>query len=173
MRTRKTIKIILGIMIITLASGIPESMAGVYLDIGTDAPLSQMVIPAPPAVIEVPGTYVYYVPNVEVDIFFYHGHWYRPYHGWWYWSKGYNGPWVIIRNDRVPYILRHMPPDFRLMSRYQDRIRYWDLNRNWRAWERERHWESHHDEYRQPNEHHFGRQENRYSEQREQGRYEP
>lgn len=36
---------------------------------------------APPEVVVIPGTYVYFVPGINVDILFYHGHWYRPFGG--------------------------------------------------------------------------------------------
>ena len=37
-----------------------------------------LVISAPPVVAVIPGTYVYFSPEVEVDLFFYGGYWYRP-----------------------------------------------------------------------------------------------
>ena len=36
---------------------------------------------APPDMALIPGTYVYFVPGVSADIFFYHGYWYRPFGG--------------------------------------------------------------------------------------------
>ena len=39
------------------------------------------VLPGPPQVIAIPGTYVYLVPGIAVEILFYQGYWYRPYEG--------------------------------------------------------------------------------------------
>ena len=55
-----------------------------------------LVISAPPVVAVIPGTYVYFSPEVEVDLFFYGGYWYRPYRGGWYRAYSYDGPWVHI-----------------------------------------------------------------------------
>jgi hypothetical protein len=53
-------------------------------------------VSAPPEVVPVPGTYVYFVPDIGVDILFYHGYWYRPYGGGWYRAPSYSGPWVYL-----------------------------------------------------------------------------
>jgi DNA-binding transcriptional LysR family regulator len=52
-----------------------------------------------------------------------------------------NGPWVYVAPASVPYVLLHVPPDFR--AREYQRIPYGELNRNWRTWERGRYWEKH------------------------------
>lgn len=103
--------------------------------------LPPLVFAAPPPVVVIPGTYAYFCPEAAVDIFFYHGYWYRPYEGRWYRAAGYNGPWVFVAPASVPYVLLHVPPDFR--TREYRRIPYGELNRNWRAWERGRYWEKH------------------------------
>ena len=101
-----------------------------------------LVISAPPVVAVIPGTYVYFSPEVEVDLFFYGGYWYRPYRGGWYRAYSYNGPWSYI--DRAPRALYHLPPNYRAMSGYSYRhIPYNDLSRNWRAWQRGKYWEKH------------------------------
>ena len=69
---------VLGVMVF---AAMPAT-AGVSVNI--TIPLPGPVIPAPPGLIVVPGTYVYYPPEVGVDIFFYRGYWYRPYDGGWY-----------------------------------------------------------------------------------------
>jgi len=57
------------------------AMSSAEVNINIDIPLPGLVIPAPPALVVIPGTYVYYPPDVQTDIFFYHGYWYRPYRG--------------------------------------------------------------------------------------------
>ncbi len=103
--------------------------------------LPPLVFAAPPPVVVIPETYVYYCPDVAVDVFFYHGYWYRPFEGRWYRASGYNGPWAYIAPRYVPDAVFHVPGDFR--AREYHRIQYGELHRNWRAWERDRYWERH------------------------------
>ena len=116
-----------------------ENRAEVNVNIGVGLP--GLVIPAPPALIVIPGTYVYYPPDVGVDIFFYHGYWYRPYQGRWFRSTEYNGPWGGVGIGRVPRVLRGLPPTYRHVPPGHERMPYGTVRKNWRAWERDRHWD--------------------------------
>jgi len=111
------------------------------VNVNISIPLPGLVIPAPPALIVIPGTYVYYPPDVQVDIFFYHGFWYRPHRGGWYISNGYNGPWRSIGPRRVPRALIDMPPTYRRIPPGHERMPHDTVQRNWRTWEKERHWD--------------------------------
>ena len=123
-----------------VAAGIFTPMAGnAEVNVNITVPLPGLVIPAPPALVVIPGSYVYYPPDVNVDIFFFHGYWYRPYRGGWYLANGYNGPWRAIRPERVPRAVYGIQPGFRSVSRYE-RLPYNQVHRNWRTWERDRHW---------------------------------
>jgi hypothetical protein len=149
MRTNRILFIFVGIVFITLVGYSAGNCGGVNVNIGIGVPLPQVVIPGPPpvisqdppAVVVIPGTYVYFAPDVGVDIFFYHGYWYRPHHGHWYRARGYNGPWDNIEGARVPHMVRDLPPDFRHSVRQQERIRHSDLQRNWKTWEQNKHWD--------------------------------
>lgn len=151
MKTRAIIAILAGVLFVTLMSYPPKSYAEVSVNIGIGVPVPQVVIPAPPpvviheppAVVVIPGTYVYFAPDVGVDIFFYQGHWYRPHHGHWYRAKGYDGPWHNIEGGRVPHVVRDVPADFRHTVRHSERIRHVDLQRNWKTWEHKKHWDRH------------------------------
>ncbi len=123
-----------------LGVGFPiPSNAGV--NVGITIPLPGLMIPAPPAMVIVPGTNVYYPPDVGADIFFYHDHWYRPYGGHWFIAAGYNGPWGAIGIGRVPRPLLSIPPNFRRAAPGYERVPYGVMTKNWRTWERNRHWE--------------------------------
>ncbi len=100
-------------------------------------------IPAPPEVLPVPGTYAYYVPGINVDIFFYQGYWYRPYGAYWYRGPSYNGPWLYIPGPRVPRVFVTLPPGWRRVPPGYRPIPHHELQRNWQRWERERHWDEH------------------------------
>ena len=60
----------------------------------------------------IPGTYIYAVPDIDVEILFYQGYWYRPHEGHWFRSKSYNGPWAYLDSHRVPRALFDLPPDY-------------------------------------------------------------
>jgi hypothetical protein len=123
--------------------------------------------PVPPIVAVIPGTYVYFAPDVEADILFYSGWWYRPFEDRWYRAKSYNGPWKHIRRGLVPAPLIGLPGDYR-HGVIHDRIEYDHLHRNWRSWERDRHWHRHYnweDRQRDRNERQEHRQEMRHDRQ--------
>lgn len=111
--------------------------------IGINVVPPRVVFPAPPAVIVIPGTYAYFIPGIEADIFFYRGYWYRPYRGYWYRAHRYDGPWVYIEPRRVPGPVLHVPPDFRRLRPGYGRIPYDHLKKNWKRWEKERYWGRH------------------------------
>ena len=98
---------------------------------------------AAPDVVPVPGTYVYFVPNIGPEILFYHGYWYRPFRGYWYRGLSYNGPWVYLPPRSVPRPLILLPPGYRRGPYRYHPVPHGELRRNWERWERERHW-SHH-----------------------------
>jgi hypothetical protein len=121
-----------------------SSTAEVNVSIGI--PLPGLVIPAPPVMAVIPGTYVYYPPEVSGDIFFYQGHWYRPNHEGWVIANGYNGPWRSVSVGREPRALIGIPHGYRDMHQRHDRIAHDDMRKNWRRWQHERHWD--HDEHK-------------------------
>ncbi len=124
----------------------PNSIAGVNINIGTpDLNISigtppPVVIQSPPPMAVIPGTYVYIAPNVEVDILFYHGHWYRPHQGHWFIASTYNGPWTHVAPARVPRPILDLPPGYRRLPPGHQRIPYKHVKENWQKWERQKHW---------------------------------
>jgi hypothetical protein len=99
------------------------------------------VFHAPPPVVVIPGTYVYLVPGIDVDIIFYNGFWFRPYGGHWFRANSYNGPWTYLAGPKVPRVLVELPPYYRRIPPAHRRIPYKDLNRNWKRWEHDRYWQ--------------------------------
>jgi hypothetical protein len=96
--------------------------------------------PAPPEMAVIPGTYVYMVPNIGVEILFYQGAWYRPFRGHWFWGRSYNGPWVYLTPNRLPRVFLELPPGYRRLPPGYHHIPYSELHANWRRWEQERYW---------------------------------
>jgi hypothetical protein len=135
---RKLIVIASILLLILGFSG--QSMAGIHIGVNIPLPPA-FVFSAPPELVVIPGTYVYYSPDVDFDLFFYGGYWYRPNEGYWYRSVSYGGPWVYA--ESVPSVLLRVPRDFRVITRGHRRIPYGELHRHWRAWQRGRYWERH------------------------------
>jgi hypothetical protein len=111
-------------------------IGGVDIGIG-GPPLTEFS--GPPELVPIPGRYVYFVPDVDYDLFFYHSLWYRPYKGRWFRSDNYGGPWEHVR--KVPSALIDLPTDYRTNAPRYSRIPYGELRNNWEIWEQEKHWD--------------------------------
>lgn len=126
---------------------LPTMAARVAVDIHIDLPPA-IVYAEPPQLIVLPETYVYVVPDQEIDIFFYNGWWWRPWEGRWYRSHTYDSGWTYYQNE--PSFYREIPSTWR--NDYRDRRwrgHQWDVQRisrhqveqNWSGWEKNRYWE--------------------------------
>jgi len=141
-------KLLLGAILLALALVVPApTMAGVNVNVSIALP-PPIIFAAPPEVIVLPETYVYVVPDVDVDIFFYNGWWWRLWEGRWYRSRDYNAGWVYYQG--VPSFYRRIPSSWR--DDYRDhrwgghqwnynRIPHQQLQGNWSSWEKSGHWE--------------------------------
>ena len=140
-KMRKSCLLVIGALLLVLTGTATQSEAmGGRVNIGVNLPAHRFA--APPDVVVIPGTYVYMVPDTNVDILFYQGYWWRPYEGRWFRSRDYNGQWDYIEISMVPRELRALPRDYRhrLSPRYE-RIPQRDLQRNWQKWEKEKYWD--------------------------------
>src|SRR5438046_1227841 len=72
-------------------------------------PPPAVVFPAPPRLVVVPGTPVYYAPGVEENVFVFRGHYYSFHNGAWFYAPTYRGPWRFVRAERVPVAVRRVP----------------------------------------------------------------
>jgi hypothetical protein len=124
------------------------TMAEVNISIGISLP-PPIVFAAPPDVIVMPDTNdVYVVPDMDVDMFFWNGWWWRLWEGRWYRSNYYDRDWAYY-ND-VPSFYFDVDPGWR--GYYRDHNWYghrWNyeripnqkLQQNWKSWNSDRHWE--------------------------------
>lgn len=141
-------KLFFGKILLALVFTLPApAMAGVNVDINISLP-PPIVFAAPPEVIVIPQTYVYVVPDSDVDIFFYNGWWWRPWEGQWYRSRSYSSGWRHYQ--RVPSFYARIPSGWR--NDYRDRrweghqwkyqrIPHQQVQQNWNTWEKSKHWE--------------------------------
>ena len=141
-------RLLIRTMLFALVLVLPvPTMAGV--DVGVSISLPPLIVFAsPPEVVVIPETYVYVVPDSDVDIFFYDGWWWRPWEGRWYRSRHYDSGWAYYQ--RVPSFYGRVPSSWR--NDYRDhrwggqqwnyqRIPNQQLQRNWSTWKKSNHWE--------------------------------
>jgi len=141
-------KLLFGTMFLALVIVVPiPTMARVDVHVSFPLP-PPIVFAAPPEVIVIPETYVYVVPDIDVDIYFWSGWWWRFWEGRWYRSRYYNRSWGYYSN--VPSFYFDIDPGWR--GYYRDRNWYghrWNyeriphqrLQQNWSSWEKNRRWE--------------------------------
>ncbi len=142
-------KLVFGITLLgfVLILSLPTmAQVNISVNIGLPPPI---VFHEPPVVVVLPDTYyVYAVPDIEIDLFFWNGWWWRPWHGRWYRSHYYDRGWVIYQG--VPSFYFDVDPHWRAFYRdhdwrghrwYYERIDYGRLQRNWQNWRSTHHWE--------------------------------
>jgi hypothetical protein len=101
-------KLFWGSLLLVLVLAIPfRTRAGVDVHVTIALP-PPIVFGAPPELIVLPETYVYVVPDVDADIFFSNGWWWRPWEGRWYRSRYYDTGWAYYQ--RVPSFYAGIPP---------------------------------------------------------------
>ena len=115
-----------------------EGLSGdIDLHVGIGFPLPPaLVIPAPPAVYPIPGSYAYFAPNAGFQLFFQSGYWYRPYNGYWYRAAYYNGPWYYLPPSRIPVGFSRFSHNYYRVPPGQGLIPYGHLRDHWREWDR-------------------------------------
>ncbi len=125
-----------------------SAMAQVSVSVGISLP-PPIVFQAPPAVIVLPDTPdVYAVPDVNGDMFFYNGWWWRLWDGYWYRSRYYDRGWAYF--NHVPRFYYDVDPGWRGYYRshnwhghpwnYQ-RIDNGRLQRSWKGWHDNGYWQ--------------------------------
>jgi hypothetical protein len=150
--------LLLGTLLLATLSVLPlPAQAEISINIGIPAPPQIRVnIPlpprirfaAPPRLVVVPETYVYVAPDVDEDIFFVDGWWWRPWEGRWYRSRNHDSGWH--RYKTTPSFYRQIPHNWR--NDYRERHwrgQQWDVEplphrqvqKNWKNWKTSRHWE--------------------------------
>ncbi len=125
------------------------TMAQVNINVSVGLPLPPpIVFAAPPELIVIPATYVYVAPDIDVDLFFWNGWWWRPWQGRWYRSRHHDRGWAHYGN--VPSFYFDVDPGWRGYYRHHNWYGHrWDYERipnhrvqqNWRTWQDNRRWE--------------------------------
>ena len=142
-------KLLLATILLAMVLVVPTpAMAGTNINIGISLP-PPIVFDEPPDVIVMPDTYdVYVVPDIDVEMFFWNGWWWRPWEGGWYRSHYYDRGWAYY--NHVPGFYYDVNPGWRGYYRGHnwyghrwnyERIPHRQLHQNWKSWQNNRHWE--------------------------------
>lgn len=120
--------VILVALLGNINSGKVEAGIDVHVNLGFPPAI---VIPSSPELVLIPRTNTYIIPDIDIDIIFHNGYWYRPHKGYWYRANSYNGPWINIVPAKIPVALLELPSDYRQLSKRQARIPYGQLKKKW------------------------------------------
>ncbi len=109
-----------------LACGAPRDVVAGGVDFGVNVNIGPppIVVAEPPAMVMVPSTQVYFVPEAQFDVFFYNGYWWSPRGDRWYRSRAYNGPWRYMDRRYVPRPVFGVPHDYRRIYARERHIPY-------------------------------------------------
>lgn len=122
----KSIFRVLGLVVLLGAlfafRGTKEALAEVSVNINIGPP--PIVVVEPPEIVMMPGLQVYFVPQLEFDVFFYNGYWWSPRGSQWYRARAYNGPWGVIDKRYVPAPVSGVPKDYRNVYGKEKHIPY-------------------------------------------------
>jgi hypothetical protein len=88
---------------------------GINIGVPPPPPPPVVEIHTPPPLVVVPGSPVYYAPEVPYNFFYYGGAYFVFNDGYWYSSRSAHGPWAYVQHVpppvlRVPVHYYHVPP---------------------------------------------------------------
>jgi hypothetical protein len=83
-----------------------RSQVHVSVNIGTPPAF----VAAPPPLVVVPGSPVYYAPGYDYELFFYGGRYYTQFNGAWFWAPRPGARWVAV--SAVPRPLLAVPVEY-------------------------------------------------------------
>jgi hypothetical protein len=132
----KVFRCLLAGVAISAAVGLSQpARAGVSVNINLGPP--PIVVAAPPEVVMIPGSQVHFVPDPQIDVFFYGGYWWSPRGDRWYRARAYNGPWGVIERNRVPRAVFYVPRDYRSRYGRERHVPYGQWKKERSRWDRE------------------------------------
>ncbi|MBI5886532.1 MAG: hypothetical protein HZB85_08135 [Deltaproteobacteria bacterium] len=108
--------------------------------IAAGPPLPALGIKTAPELMPLPDIDVYVIADLDMDVAFYNGWWWRMHDNRWYRASEYNGAWGLVIAGKVPEIILGLHPGFRGRGLGNTRIPYGQFKKNWKRWEKEKRW---------------------------------
>ena len=97
----------LGLLLATLMT-VPQ-VAAAQVSVNIHVPPPPIIFPAPPRVVAIPRTPVFYAPDTSYNIFVHEGRYYSFHDGAWFLAHSHGGPWVFVPVERVPRAVIAVP----------------------------------------------------------------
>jgi len=113
-----------------------DAVADVRVNLNLGPP--PIAVAQPPEVVLVPGSQVYFVPDVDYDVFYYNGYWWSPRGDRWYRARGYDGPWRVVGRRYIPAPVYRVPRDYRRMYYRERHVPYGEWRHRREHWREER-----------------------------------
>lgn len=108
-----------------------KNEAHAQIDIHINISPPAIMVAEPPAMVMIPNSTIYFVPQVEIDILFFDNYWWAPRGDQWYRSSAYNGSWERIENHDVPDQVYKVPKDYRQRYDKEQHIPYGQWKKQW------------------------------------------
>jgi len=103
-------------LVIALGAGLlatPVRGADVHIGINIGVPPPPpLVMEAPPALVAVPQTPVYYAPSLPYNYFYFGGLYYAFHDDHWFSAVSYGGPWTFVTIEHVPRPILAVPVSY-------------------------------------------------------------
>ncbi len=125
------------LILLLMLAGLGAAMAQADVDVNIGLPVIR--VGPDPVMAVVPGTYVYFVVDLDGDLFFYQGYWWRFHNNRWYRAAAAAGPWKHFK--AVPHPLLNLPPGWRQMPPGHAKLKFTEVKKNWKQWEKEKRWD--------------------------------
>ena len=142
-------KLLFGTILLAIVMIVPTPTMAQFPEIFGRVGGSPPPIVFEPHVVVIPDTDdVYVVPDINEDLFFWNGWWWRPWKNRWYRSRYFDRDWAYYH--KVPGFYYDIDPDWRKYYRDRNWNKYrWnyypipnrELQRNWNSWYKDRYWE--------------------------------
>jgi hypothetical protein len=134
-KDRCRVLVLIALLGALLILGGTKAVAKVNVNINLGPP--PVVVAEPPAVVMIPRSEVYFVPDPHVDIFFYSGYWWSPRGDRWYRARAYNGPWATVEPRYVPAPVHRVPRNYRVVYEREQHIPYGQWKKQGKHYEKE------------------------------------
>lgn len=90
-----------------------EAHADVSIGINLNVPPPPVIVTvAPPQLVAVPNSPVFYAPSVAFNMFVFAGRYYSFHDGVWFTAATHKGPWTAVGRDRVPKAVLAVPVSY-------------------------------------------------------------
>jgi hypothetical protein len=90
------------VMLVVAGAVLSALPAGAQVSVNVNLGPPPVVFAAPPRVVVIPKTPVYYAPDTSYNVFFYEGRYYSFHNGGWFLATSHAGPWALVPVAHVP-----------------------------------------------------------------------